>query len=183
MIVIVTVSNHASPQRCGRYLRAVPLYWHSLLGPVRSRSRTVSSLAVILVNARRGLAVRNYRVRSPTYQSGLQDHRLALQSGIAHPALTPNWSVPSNDQHDRSDPRRPCLSVRRPARFHRRDGGHAENSEDVIDSLLVHQTGFRSAKDAPGRRSARLSAGRHWMLRRAQPPRRWSTLRGPPRSR
>jgi hypothetical protein len=31
--------------------------------------------------------------------------------------------------------------------------------------------------------AARLRAGRHWMLRRARPPRRWSTLRGPPRSR
>ena len=56
-------------------------------------------------------------------------------------------------------------------------------SEDVIDWLLVHQTGSYSAKDAPGRRPARLRAGRYWMLRGARPPGRWSTLRGPPRSR
>jgi hypothetical protein len=35
----------------------------------------------------------------------------------------------------------------------------------------------------PHRRSARLRARRHWMLRRARPPGRCSTLRGPPRSR
>ena len=104
-------------------------------------------------------------------------------AGIAHPPLTPNWPVPPNDQHDRTHPHRPCLSVRRPARCHRRDVGLAENSEDVIDWLLVHQTGSYSAKDAPGRRPARLRARRHWMLRRARPPTRWSTLRGPPRLR
>jgi hypothetical protein len=104
-------------------------------------------------------------------------------AGIAHPPLTPNWPGPPSDQHDRSHPHRPCLPVRRPARCHRRDVELAENSEDVIDRLLVHQTGSYPAKDAPGRRSARLRARRHWMLRRARPPRRWSTLRGPPRSR
>jgi hypothetical protein len=151
-------------------------------GPFEAR-RTVSSLAVILVNARRGLAVRNYRARSPEVSERCAGPPSRPAAGIVHPALTPNWPVPPNDQHDRSHPRRPCLSVRRPARCHRRDGELAENSEDVIDWLLVHQTGSRSAKDAPGRRSARLRAGRHWMLRRARPPRRWSTLRGPPRSR
>ena len=45
------------------------------------------------------------------------------------------------------------------------------------------RTGSYSAKDTPGRRPARLRSGRHWMLRRPRPPRRWSTLRGPPRSR
>ena len=43
--------------------------------------------------------------------------------------------------------------------------------------------GSYSAKDALGRRLARLRSGRHWMLRRPRPSRRWSTLRGPPRSR
>jgi hypothetical protein len=76
-------------------------------------------------------------------------------AGIAHPPLTPNWPVQPNDQHDRTHPHRPCLSVHRPTRYHRRDE-LAENSEDVIDWLLVHQTGSYSAKDAPvaGRRGS-----------------------------
>ena len=49
--------------------------------------------------------------------------------------------------------------------------------------LRVNQTGSYSAKDALGRRLARLRSGTHWMLRRPRPSRRWSTLRGPPRSR
>jgi hypothetical protein len=144
---------------------------------------TASSVAVILVNARRSLAVRNYRARSAEVSersAGPPSHPAA---SIAHPALTPNWPVPPGDQHARFHPRRPCLSVRRPARCHRRDVELAENSEDVIDRLLVYQTGSYSAKNAPGRRPARLRAGRHWMLRRARPPGRWSALRGPPRSR
>jgi len=129
------------------------------------------------------VAVRNHRARSPEVSgrsAGPPSHPAA---GIAHPPLTPNWSVPPNDQHDRTHPYRPCLPVRRPARCHCRDVELAENSEDVIDWLLAHQTGSYSAKDAPGRRPARLRARRHRMLRRARPPRRWSTLRGPPRSR
>ena len=43
-------------------------------------------------------------------------------------------------------PYHPCLPVRRPARCHRRDLELAENSEDVIDWLLAHQTGYSSAK-------------------------------------
>ena len=145
--------------------------------------RTASSVAVILANARRSLAVRNYRARPPEVSersAGPPSHPAA---GIAHPALTPNWPVPPDDQHDRTHLRRPCLPVRHPARCHRRDVEVAEPSEDVIDWLLVHQTGSYSAKDAPARRPARLRARRHWMLRRARPPRRWSALRGPPRSR
>jgi hypothetical protein len=61
--------------------------------------------------------------------------------------------------------------------------GARRDAADVIDWLPVHQTGSYSAKDAPGLRPARLRAGRHWMLRRPRPPRRWSTLPGPPRSR
>ena len=151
-------------------------------GPFEAR-RTASSVAVILVNARRSLAVRSYRARSPEVSersAGPPSHPAA---GIARPPLTPNWPVPPNNQHDRTHPHRPCPSVRRPARCHRRDVELAENSEDVIDWLLVHQTGSYSAKDAPGRRPARLRARRHWMLRRARPPTRWSTLRGPPRLR
>ena len=129
------------------------------------------------------LGVRNYRARSSEVSERFPRPPVSLCSGIAHPPLTPNWPVPPDDQHDRTHPHRPCLSVRRPARCHRRDVELAENSEDVIDWLLVHQTGSYSAKDAPGRRPARLRARRHWMLRRARPPRRWSTLRGPPRLR
>jgi hypothetical protein len=40
-------------------------------GPFEAR-RTASSVAVVLVNARRSLAVRNYRARSPEVQSGLR---------------------------------------------------------------------------------------------------------------
>jgi hypothetical protein len=145
--------------------------------------RTASSVAVILVNAPRSLAVRSCHARSPEVSersAGPPSHPAA---GIARPSLTPNWPVPPNDQHDRAHPHRPRLSVRRPARCHRRDVELAENSEEVIDWLLVHQTRSYSAKDAPGRRPARLRARRHRMLRRARPPTRWSTLRGPPRLR
>jgi hypothetical protein len=40
------------------------------------------------------------------------------------------------------------LRVRTGSRCHRRDVELAENSEDVIDWRLVHQTGSYSAKDA-----------------------------------
>jgi hypothetical protein len=83
-------------------------------GPFEAR-RTASFVAVILVNLRRSLAVRNYRARSPEVperSAGPSSHPAA---GIAHPPLTPNWPGPPNDQHDRSHPHRPCLPVRRPA--------------------------------------------------------------------
>src|SRR5271169_961561 len=114
---------------------------------------------------RRSLAVRNYRARSPEASersAGPPSHPAA---GIAHP-------------------HRPCRSVRRPARCHRRDVEVAENSEDVIDWLLVHQTGSspgaaqgEEALDASPRpaakalvspsRSATVTVSAEWPLRRS----------------
>jgi len=93
-----------------------PLYWKQppQSGPFEAR-RTASSVAVILVNAPRSLAVRSYRARSPEVSersAGPPSHPAA---GIARPPVTPNWPVSPNDQHDRTHPHRPCLSVRRPA--------------------------------------------------------------------
>ena len=67
------------------------------------------------------------------------------------------WPVPPNDQHDRTHLFRPCLPVRRPARCHRRDVELAENSEDVIDWLLV-------ARPGPARRRMRRVVGRRGAL-------------------
>jgi hypothetical protein len=85
--------------------------------PPRSGSfearRTASSVAVILVNPRRSRRPEPSRPvpRGIRALGGPPSHPAA---GIAHPPLAPNWSVPPNDQHDRTHPVRACRCAARP---------------------------------------------------------------------